>query len=267
MVGKPNLICIGAQKCGTTALYVLLDQHPDCSVGRIKESRFFVDSTRFEFDRWQRGPGWYEALYPTDARLVADISPSYTMWPAFPGVPERAASVLPDATILYLVRDPVDRVVSHWRHWTWRRYERRPLEEAVRAHPEVYIVPTLYGLQLKQWQDVYPASQLMVMHQREVRDGGLRLLERFGLAPAEQTGMRANASDDKRIDRFRFLPTRVHRRLPLAVRSRPVPDPDVSPALRAWILEQVGADVLEFEASTGVDVFREEHRAAVLAQP
>jgi len=178
-------------------------------------------------------------------------------------VPARAASIVPAATIVYLVRDPIDRIVSHWRHWTWRGYEKRALEDALRDRFDLYVAPSLYATQLKQWTDCFAADQVLVMHQNEVRSGAKRLLDRFGLGPATEVGVQANSSDAMRIERLQFVPEALRRRLPRRINSRTVPEPQVGDALRAQLLAHVGADVLAFEAETGIEVLKAEHRAAL----
>jgi hypothetical protein len=251
----PNLLVIGAQKCGTTGLYVLLERHPQCVVGSIKESHFFVDEAPQPFGNWHRGIEWYESLYDHDAPIVADISPSYAGWPLNPGVPERASSVVPDATIVMLVRDPIDRIVSHWRHWVWRGYEPRPFLEAV-LDPDPrnrYVVASHYAVQLKRWLAHYPSERVLVLHQDEVRAGATRLFEHFGLPPLEDAGRVANVSDAMRINRMPRLPIRLRNLLPRNLASRPVPKPVLDESTRSELRARLAADVEEFKTLTGYD--------------
>ncbi|HUR77744.1 MAG TPA: sulfotransferase [Acidimicrobiales bacterium] len=252
----PNVLVIGAQKSGTSALYQLLRRHPQCEVGAVKESHFFVDASDGVFGKWDRGVDWYSSLFARDATIVADVSPSYAAWPLLAGVPERAASVVPDATIVYLVRDPVDRIVSHWRHWVWRGYERRPFAEAVLdpAASNQYVACSLYDAQLRRWLDHYPSGQVLVLHQDEVRAGARRLLERFGLTPVQDVAGSFNVSDDMRTERLQRVPSVVRDRLPRRFTSRPVPKPRPDRQLRAELRRRVDADTEAFTRRTGVDV-------------
>src|SRR3954454_1582153 len=101
----PNLIVIGAAKAGTTSLHHYLDLHPQIAMSRWKELDFFSK----EFDR--DGLRWYESQF-ADAPVRGESSPSYTRHPENPGAAARMASVVPDAKLIYIVRDPVDRYVS-----------------------------------------------------------------------------------------------------------------------------------------------------------
>ena len=109
----PNLIVIGAAKCGTTSLHAYLDEHPEIAMSREKELHFFVDRKN-----WGRGIEWYEAQFDASAPVRGESSPGYSAYPLYEGVAERMARVVPDAKLVYLVRDPVERVVSHYTHRT-----------------------------------------------------------------------------------------------------------------------------------------------------
>ncbi len=251
----PNVLVIGAQKCGTTGLYALLDRHPQCVVGRVKESHFFVDEAPQPFGNWHRGVAWYESLYDHDAPIVADISPSYAGWPLNPGVPERASTIVPDATIVMLVRDPIDRIVSNWRHWVWRGYESRPFTEAV-LDPDPrnrYVIGSLYATQLRRWLNHYRRDHILVLRQDEVRAGAVRLFEHFALPPVADARVTTNVSDEMRINRFPALSARLRRRLPRALVSRAVPKPVVDEATRAALHRRLAKDVEDFRALTAID--------------
>src|SRR5512145_282832 len=97
----PDFVVIGAQTAGTTALYAYLRWHPGVTGPPWKEVSFF--------DRhWWRGEAWHRGQFPlrSGQRLVGEASPSYLCHPLAPG---RARSLVPDAKLVALVRDPVDR--------------------------------------------------------------------------------------------------------------------------------------------------------------
>jgi len=119
----PNLIVIGAQKCGTSGLHYYLSLHPEISVSRPKELNFFIAERN-----WPRGVDWYRSHFDPNAKVRSEASPNYTAYPQHLEVPERMHSVLPDAKLLYMVRDPLDRIAAHWVHnkgvsheinWAW----------------------------------------------------------------------------------------------------------------------------------------------------
>lgn len=124
----PTFIIAGSQKCGTTSLAATLRQHRQVHVPRPKEVHFFDH-------HFARGPEWYaEQFSPRDHHLqVGEATPSYLDHPV---AGQRLARTLPDARIVILLRNPVDRAYSHY--WHRRRLGGEPLEtfeEAVAAEP------------------------------------------------------------------------------------------------------------------------------------
>lgn len=121
----PNFLIIGAPKAGTSALSVYLSEHPDVWFARWKEVNFFNVY-------YERGIDWYRRQFAgaTAERAVGEATPLYMYGRP---VVERMASVLPDAKLIVVLRDPVDRAYSQY--W-WERAalsETRSFEEAVRA--------------------------------------------------------------------------------------------------------------------------------------
>lgn len=107
----PNFLIIGARKAGTTSMYYYLQAHPQVYMSPEKELKFFVPEKN-----WTRGVAWYEQYFDEagDAIAIGEASPSYTRYPRSRGIPALIAEVLPKARLIYLVRHPVDRMVSHY---------------------------------------------------------------------------------------------------------------------------------------------------------
>src|SRR5262245_43211435 len=103
----PNLIVIGAGKCGTTSLHLYLGLHPEISMTQQKELNFFVAELN-----WRRGLGWYEEQFREGTPVRGESSVAYSEYPQRQGVPERMAALVPDVNIVYCVRDPFERMVS-----------------------------------------------------------------------------------------------------------------------------------------------------------
>lgn len=104
----PNLIVVGAGKAGTTSLHAYLDLHPEIAMVAEKEMRFFTDPNHLA---WL---GRYQETFSAGVRYRGETSPAYAMSPVFPGVVDRMADLIPDVRLVYVVRDPVDRVVSEY---------------------------------------------------------------------------------------------------------------------------------------------------------
>src|ERR671935_979384 len=177
----PNLIVIGAAKCGTTSLHEYLDEHPEISMSAEKELHFFVDGKN-----WGRGLAWYESHFDSAAPVRGESSPGYSAFPLYRGVPERMAETIPDAKLVYLVRDPVERIASHYTHRTVNWPEMGSLEDAL-ADPharEWLVTPSHYWLQLEQYFAHFPAEQILVVDSDELRESLPRVFEFVGVDPS-----------------------------------------------------------------------------------
>src|SRR5918992_1234170 len=107
----PNFLIIGAAKAGTTSLWAYLREHPQVFMAEPKELHFFVAASN-----WKRGLGWYESHFDRAKGSVAvgEACGAYSRFPTHRGVPARIAGVVPDARLIYLVRHPIDRMVSNY---------------------------------------------------------------------------------------------------------------------------------------------------------
>jgi hypothetical protein len=162
----PNVIVIGAMKCGTSSMHEYLHAHPDIAMSREKELNFFSHD-----DRWKLGPDWYRRHFSASTIIRGESSPSYTNFPRLPNVPERMKSLVPDAKLIYLVRDPIERVVSHYVHSREAGREKRPIDDALhQLEGNKYIEPSRYSAQLARYVRLFPASQILVISMEEMRD-------------------------------------------------------------------------------------------------
>ena len=119
----PNLIVIGAQKCGTSGLHYHLGLHPEISMSKPKELNFFIE----ERDLAPRRRLVQAAISTPDAAVRGEASPNYTAYPQHLGVPERIHSIVPDVRLIYMLRDPLDRIAAHWVHNYAKRREKGDL--------------------------------------------------------------------------------------------------------------------------------------------
>jgi hypothetical protein len=123
----PDFLIIGAQKAGTTSLYDYLVEHPDVLPAAAKEVHYFDL-------RYAKGLNWYRGHFPPRAmkgdRLTGEASPYYLYHPL---APARTRELLPDAKLVVLLRDPVDRAYSQHNHETVLGNETLPFWEAIQA--------------------------------------------------------------------------------------------------------------------------------------
>jgi hypothetical protein len=161
----PNLIIVGAQKCGTTSLHYYLNQHPDIAMTRGKELNFFVEE-----GAWAKGLGWYAAQFNPAARVRGESSPSYTNYPRYSGVAERIHTIVPEAKLVYMVRDPLERTISQYIHEYTTGWENRPIEDVLGGPLAThrYVRRSKYFLQLEQYLRYFDPAAILVVEQEEL---------------------------------------------------------------------------------------------------
>ncbi|MGH9084211.1 MAG: sulfotransferase family protein [Acidimicrobiales bacterium] len=182
----PDFLIIGAPKAGTSALYVLLGDHPQVFISEKKELDFFT----LEHHRGER---WYRSRFAAGAAASArgEATPHYL---ASPDAIRRAHDLVPDARLIALLRDPVDRAYSHYWMQMAKFPDQRPsvrrFVELTRAEardvdgyrPEAphqrYLWNSLYGRHLDDVRSVYPADQVLAILQEDLRDAPQPTLDR-----------------------------------------------------------------------------------------
>jgi hypothetical protein len=160
----PNLVVIGGLKCGTTSLHHYLDLHPAVEMSRPKELNFFVAELN-----WSLGPDWYASHFSGGAPIRGESSPHYTNRPRFEGVPERMRSMLADARLIYMVRDPIDRMLSHYLHNLGGGYDDRTLAEAFGDPESAYVNRSRYFFQLEPYLDAFGEERIEIVGREELK--------------------------------------------------------------------------------------------------
>ena len=169
----PTFLIIGAMKAGTTSLWSYLGSHPDVFVAPEKELNFFVAERN-----WPKGIGWYaERFAAGSAPAIGEASPTYTMAHAFAGVPGRIAEVLPDVKLVYVVRDPIERMRSHFLHRVASGKEERPLERAL-LEGLAYLHTSRYAFQLEQYLEHFDRGRILLVRAEDLRAARLETLKR-----------------------------------------------------------------------------------------
>ena len=170
----PNFLLIGAMKAGTTSLFHYLKGHPQIFVPAYKAPEFFVAESNLH-----RGVNWYRKQFAgagPDKIAVGEASNSYAKYPRFDGVPQRIAEHIPDVRLIYIVRDPIDRILSHYRTRFAEGIEKLPLEEAVFSNP-IYLNYSKYALQIEQYLKHVAREQLLVITADALRNDRQRTVQ------------------------------------------------------------------------------------------
>lgn len=116
---KPDFIIVGAMKCATSTLHDQLSRQKGFFMSEPKEPNFFSDDENFAL-----GLEWYRGLFSEAAgeQLKGESSTHYTKLPTNPKTIDRLKDECPDAKFIYMMRHPVERLVSHYIHdWTEKK--------------------------------------------------------------------------------------------------------------------------------------------------
>ena len=271
----PTFIVIGGLKCGTTSLHHYLGLHPEIAMSRPKELNFFVSELN-----WELGPAWYASHFDPSSTARGESSPHYTNRPRYEGVAERIHSVAREARVVYMVRDPIDRLLSHYLHNVGGGYEHAPLAEALADERSAYWQRSRYAYQLEPYLEALGGDAVAIISSEELRRdraGTMRHVYEFlGVDPSFsspeferewETGTAKGSGSFRLMDRAVRLPglralDRNFDRLPERLRwavERLVHDPDAGappkpelpPDLRERMASFFGPDVERLEEIAG----------------
>ena len=141
----PDFLIIGAMKCGTSTLHEQLARRSGLYMSTPKEPNFFSDD-----DQYAHGLDWYCSLFEKarEDQLCGESSTHYTKLPSHPLALERMTRHLAHPRLIYLMRDPLERIVSQYIHEWSQRDVREDFETAVRGC-ERYVAYSSYARQLE----------------------------------------------------------------------------------------------------------------------
>jgi hypothetical protein len=169
---QPNLFVVGSMKAGTTSLARYLGTHPEIFMtSDPKEPTYFLTREQLldvlpgvEKRGFWRGEEHYLKLFEAagDRPVVGEASANYARLPRVTGVPEKIHAFNPDARILFILRDPVARTISHY--WYMVRFfgERRDLLTAIREDPD-YVDTSDYALQMRPYLALFGRERVLTI--------------------------------------------------------------------------------------------------------
>ena len=199
----PNLLVIGAGRSGTTSLHAYLGLHPEINMSELKELRFL--HLPGSLDRLDE----YATMFDGRAPVRGESSPIYSVHPLAPGVPERIAKALPNVRLIYLVRDPVERAVSHYR----AVLPRAPIDDALgepRAPYNRFTAPGRYATQLEQYLAVFPPERILVVdHDEFVAERHTTMRRMFRFLGVEEGFVSPRFAEVSNAAAARYHPGRV----------------------------------------------------------
>jgi len=241
----PTFIIVGAPKCGTTALWSYLDEHPEVEMSRLKEPHFFTE-LQHDFGNGVGKPGplrsityrngieWYAGLFGAKplARARGEASTHYF------SAPDSAALIrrhLPDVRLIFMVRDPVDRLYSHF--WQDRKQgvELPDFATLVRTdHPafRYYAYVSEYETHFTRFLSLFPRDRILVLTDAELRTETAAVLRRvcefIGVSPDFRPASLGSQFNPHTEPRYRWITravlalrfNRVTHAMPMRIRRR-----------------------------------------------
>lgn len=203
----PDFLVIGAGRTGTTSLHGLLLQHPEIMVPDIKEPNYFaLRAMKIDLDRmpeesrakWEpsiSNPDAYQALFvprpQTHPMRFGEISPVYL---SVPGTAEEIAGAIPDARLVAILRDPVERAVSHHAHNVKLQADPEPdfaaalkIDRAKAIHSE-YFRQGLFAELLEPYFAAFRRDQILLLDHselaRDINGTAARVFAHIGVDPS-----------------------------------------------------------------------------------
>lgn len=162
MIKYPNFFVIGAMKCATSSLHEQLALQPDIFMTELKEPNFFSND-----EEYGKGIEWYESLFTSKETdiLRGESSTHYTKLPTYPETINRIQEHVPnssDLKFIYVMRHPIDRLVSQYIHeWSQRIIPTNVgINVAIHEYPEL-IDYSRYSMQLQPYFDRFGKDKVM----------------------------------------------------------------------------------------------------------
>ncbi len=264
----PDFFVIGAAKSATTSLCVALGRHPEIFVPQKKELNFFNQGDAGELSQSH----YCDYFSPAgNDQIVGEGSISYSLSQRYPGTAGRIAAGAQDSKIIYIVRDPVDRIVSFYLQLSAAGTLSSTIDTAL-AKSDTLLDSALYWRQLNEYRKHWADDSILVLFFEDwVKDQNqvlARCHEFLGVGEHQLAiPVKAfTATRGQRIDRrgaalFRKLPFagEIRDRLPARVRSflrknfkrEVVAKPELSVATKRFILDAVREDCVQLLAHCG----------------
>ena len=152
----PNFIIIGAMKSGTSTLHSNLQLHPEIGMSKLKEPHYF--------DKFYHKPlSFYADQFSSGKRINGESTPAYSWNHIFPEVPERIHKAIPDVKLIYVLRDPVDRIISHLHHDLYRgRFRLSQVDNVVLTDPK-YVETSKYFSQVNCYLKYFDLENILFL--------------------------------------------------------------------------------------------------------
>lgn len=204
----PTFLVIGAAKAGTTSLAAYLARHPDIFVTEPKEPQHFTGRGDYT------DIADYSALFADtgSASALGEASTHYSRQRTFPGVPERIHAAVPEVRLVYLTREPMNRLRSHYLMWLRNGTIDGSFQEFVTRN-DWHVDTSCYGRQIDAYLEYFPIEQIHVARLEDLEhEPGAVLRGIAGHIGADPTFFNTFVDTEANLDRENAAPPGQARR-------------------------------------------------------
>ena len=156
---KPDFLIIGAMKCATSTLHDQLAMQPGIFMSQLKEPNFFSND-----EQYSKGLDWYLSHFQ-DAKetdICGESSTHYTKLPTYPHTVDRIYKQFPNIKLIYIMRHPIDRLISQYIHEWSQRIISVDINKAIYQYPEL-IAYSRYSMQLEPYLQTFKREQILLV--------------------------------------------------------------------------------------------------------
>jgi len=171
---KPDFIIMGAMKSATSTLHAQLALQPGIFMSVPKEPNYFSDD-----DQYARGEVWYNGLFANAEAndLCGESSTHYTKLPDYPLTIERMAKRLDRVKLIYVMRHPVDRLISHYMHQWSQNVIKCDINKAIDEYEELTAY-SCYAMQLEPYIEEFGRENILFLFNESIRKNQQKELEK-----------------------------------------------------------------------------------------
>ena len=157
MTKLPDFLIIGAMKCATSSLHEQLALQQGIFMTELKEPNFFSDD-----EEYNKGMDYYLSHFESASfeDLTGESSTHYTKLPTYPRTIERLKNHIPDAKFIYVMRHPIDRLVSQYIHEWSQKFINVKINPAIEKYPEL-IAYSQYSMQIQPYFDTFGQEKVL----------------------------------------------------------------------------------------------------------
>lgn len=228
---EPNFLILGAQKAGTTSLLEYMCEHPSLERARAKEIHFFDEN-------YDKGIKWYKSFFKLklNKRLTGEASPYYLFHPA---VAQRIKHHYDGLKLIILLREPVERAISHYFHSVKNGFENLPILEALQQEEkrlssdfqkiknehyslgwqykeQSYIQRGLYLQQIERYENFFPKESILLINSSEFFENPASVMQKVfvfmgvdkNFKPQDLRAKNSGSYKDVNEDVIHFLQTK-----------------------------------------------------------